>query len=349
MVGPPGIDGEQGDPGERGPAGPAGATGAVGSTGAPGLDGEPGEPGIGPLGAAIRASGSGVSGRALFWGPSGFVIAEDSAFFWDNANKRFAVGHTSPQGQVHVHSDGTGCNSTLSLANASGTPEFIWFKSRGSAASPSAAQSGDVLGQLDFAGADNSGTPWSGRSGCHVKAVASENFTTSAAGSYFSVETTLVGSTGTVERFRIQDDGDVRFVDSQIVRYNGDTLAGGGVPAIVALVDTGNQTASIGATTMYTTPADGLYRLTTYIEVITGSGTGVVLTTAHYTDDASTSDTLSSGTLSLAAASAGSSGHLQFTAFFRATSGSAVQRSTTVVGSDGVATYRAFHVLERLS
>ena len=44
--------------------------------------------------------GSGTEGSVLFLGTSGVLAQDNSNLFWDDANNRLGIGHTSPAGQV---------------------------------------------------------------------------------------------------------------------------------------------------------------------------------------------------------------------------------------------------------
>ena len=85
-----------------------------------------------------------------------------------------------------------------------GGASYIGRKARGTQASPSAVGNNDYIATLLASG--YKATAWSGNAGL-VGFRASENFTNTATGTYFVVETVTVGGTARTERMRIDDAG----------------------------------------------------------------------------------------------------------------------------------------------
>lgn len=116
---------------------------------------------------------------------------------------------TSPSFQFEIQQqDAISFFSATAFGAAAGTfPLFYLTRSRGSRGSPSAVQSGDILGAIGFAGAANS-TPALFR-GSNIVSVATANWTTGSTPAYLAFETVPTGSTTRNERVRIQPDGTV--------------------------------------------------------------------------------------------------------------------------------------------
>ena len=121
-----------------------------------------------------------------------------------------AIGSVpTPPAGVGLHL--VGVNSTTAAieigtfgSGAAAFPEFRGQRSRGTAASRTAAQSGDVLVVVGGGGFD--GTNYSA-SQVGIAAFASENYTTGGHGSNMTFFTTPTGSTTTVTRGRVNDAG----------------------------------------------------------------------------------------------------------------------------------------------
>jgi hypothetical protein len=115
---------------------------------------------------------------------------------------------------ILTEDEGSGISGRIGIrsANAIGeAPYVLFYRSRGTLASPAAVQSDDTLGGV-LASTYN-GSAWSGGGvGGSMLFRASENWTTSANGSYITFSTTPNGSTGSQERLRIKANGQVRFV-----------------------------------------------------------------------------------------------------------------------------------------
>lgn len=125
---------------------------------------------------------------------------DNSNFFWDNTSKRLGVGTTdTTAGSVHAVYE-TAASSTLPgfVADENGTTtttggQFLGRRSRGTAASPTAIQSGDFLAIFGALGHDGTsfGTTADGR----ISIRASENFTSTAQGTRIFLEGNIPGVT----------------------------------------------------------------------------------------------------------------------------------------------------------
>ena len=113
---------------------------------------------------------------------------------WDASNVRLGVGTTTPTTEVHVVNDGAQPGLVLEAYNASASgPSFDAFHTRGTVASPTATQSGDVLVAMGGGGYDGTAqTTTRGKLQC----LATEAWTASAQGAYWRLQVTDTGATG---------------------------------------------------------------------------------------------------------------------------------------------------------
>lgn len=86
-----------------------------------------------------------------------------------------------------------------------GNPEFEFMNYRGQGGTPTAVLAGDILGSINAYGARNN--IYSVIMGTSIKFKASENYTESAGGGNISFLTTKNGTTNTVEKMNIADNG----------------------------------------------------------------------------------------------------------------------------------------------
>ena len=163
-----------------------------------------------------------TAGSVVFAGASGVYTQDNAKFFWDNTNYRLGLNTATPQTTLTIVSNtqtttptgtlpsGTdlyivGANSanTRITQDAYGTgnyPVYTGRSARGTAASPTATQSGDFLAQ--FSGRGYGATAFAANSTGYFAVSAAENFTDTAQGAYASVFTTATGSTSATEAFR---------------------------------------------------------------------------------------------------------------------------------------------------
>jgi len=96
-----------------------------------------------------------------------------------------------------IHITGNDGASSRIVNDAFGTgaiPTFTARAARGTAAAPTAIQSGDVLARFGFVGWDGTDFGAPGGAGCAIEAVATENFTDSAQGTNIKLFTSATGS-----------------------------------------------------------------------------------------------------------------------------------------------------------
>jgi hypothetical protein len=158
-------DGTSGTPGFRALTGSdvplfggSGSSHAVGTVPDPGSTAgttrylrEDGSWAIPPGSAGGSVAGSGTPGQIAFWSNTS-TIAGDSAAWWDSTNHRLGVGTVSPRSQLDVISEGTsalprGLYVGQFSSNTAGAIHLA-TKARGTAASPTAVASADVVGQF---------------------------------------------------------------------------------------------------------------------------------------------------------------------------------------------------------
>lgn len=194
-----------------------------------------------------------TAGSVLFAGTSGLLSQDNTNLFWDNTNKRLGIGTSSPEAMIHNISTASGISTTDSpenlrldryVANSAATaPLVILRKARGTFSSPSAVASGDTIGVFGFRG--HNGTAMTTGSRAYLIAFASENWTTTANGTYLAYGTTANGTTTGTERLRIDQDGSVLIGTTTNAGYkldvNGTTRS---VTSIESPIVRGNTTAS---------------------------------------------------------------------------------------------------------
>jgi hypothetical protein len=122
---------------------------------------------------------------------------------------RLGIGTIAPDQLLHIHQDGNYAGSVISSnSDTAGNGTFTIFKrGRGTAASPAAVQSEDILGYFTFAGQyDTTVGHWT--SGAAIRSYAEENWSGSAAGAYINFYTQNAGANGGVtEKMRLTSDG----------------------------------------------------------------------------------------------------------------------------------------------
>jgi len=148
-----------------------------------------------------------TNGSVLF--SNGTTIAQDNAnLFWDDTNNRLGIGTATPISKLSVVTEGIESPEILS-SNSSNAAEtagaFLVRKSRGTILSPSTLQNLDRLGGFYFGGYN--GTSFVNT--CAFIGRASDNYTTSAQGAFFSFETTATGTNTRTEKMRLLGNGNL--------------------------------------------------------------------------------------------------------------------------------------------
>ena len=184
----------------------------------------------GTLGVANGGTGTATAfttGSVVFAGASGTYSQSNTKLFWDNTNNRLGINTGSPQTQLTVVSNtqtvtptgtlpsgtdiyivGANAANTRITQDAYGTGAYGVYtarSARGTAASPTATQSGDTLSQ--FTGRGYGATGFATASTGYFQVSAGENFTDTAQGTYASVFTTATGANSATEAFRFGPAG----------------------------------------------------------------------------------------------------------------------------------------------
>ena len=163
-----------------------------------------------------------TAGSAIYAGASGVYTQDNSNYFWDATNHYLGLGTASPDARItvmsptqttipggtlpsgtDVHVIGADAATTRTTQDAFGTgsyPAYTGRAARGTAASPTATQSGDLLSA--FTGRGYGASVFGSASTGSFLIIAAENFTNSAMGTYASVWTTPTGATSAAEVFR---------------------------------------------------------------------------------------------------------------------------------------------------
>jgi len=191
-----------------------------------------------------------TTGSVVFAGASGVYSQNNAKFFWDNTNNRLGINTAVPQTQLTIVSNSQTVTPTAALpagtdiyivgANAAntritqdayGTGSYGAYTSRsarGTAASPTASQSGDTLSQ--FTGRGYGATGFATASTGYFQIVAGENFTDTAQGTYASIFTTVVGANSAAEAFRFGTAGQLG-IGGATYGTSGYVLTSGGASA----------------------------------------------------------------------------------------------------------------------
>jgi hypothetical protein len=256
-----------------------------------------------------------TTGSVVFAGASGVYSQNNAKFFWDNTNNRLGLNTSSPNTILTVVSNsqattppstglpagtdvyvmGANAANTRITQDSYGTGVYGVFtarSARGTAASPTASQSGDILAQYTARGygATTFATASTGR----FDLTAAENFTDTAQGTYASVFTTAIGSNSATEAFRFGPAGQFG-IGAGTYGTSGQFLTSGGASAAPSW-----STVTL-ATLSGTVPvASGGTNITSYTigDLIYASGT----TTLSKLADVATGSVLVSGGVGIAPA-----------------------------------------------
>lgn len=171
--------------------------------------------------AAQSLTGWSTTGNAGTTAGTNFVGTTDSRDFVMKTNNTERIRITSgglvgynaitPTYRLQVEDPG-GPNGDIAArvyntGNLSYYPSFQLQASAGTRAAPTAVTSGTKLGGMQFAGYD--GATWNDTRGVSIIGITTENWSTTAHGSYMSLSTVANGSTLQSERIRIEHNGSV--------------------------------------------------------------------------------------------------------------------------------------------
>lgn len=148
-------------------------------------------------------NGSLTKGRITFAQSEG-LLSDDAKLVWDNTNKRLGVG-VAPASTLHI--SGNDLNFVDRYTETQGFGAGLALRrARGSAAAPESVRKDDLLGSINYRG--HNGAEFS-QTAAAVFGYASEDWSSSAQGSYITANTTSEGGLNLLERMRIEADGDI--------------------------------------------------------------------------------------------------------------------------------------------
>ena len=104
-----------------------------------------------------------------------------------------------------VGADGAVTRITQDAFGTGSYPAYTGRQARGTAASPTATQTDDIL--VEFTGRGYGASAFSSSSVARIDLEAAENFTNTAQGTYISFHTSALGAASAVERFRVGPSG----------------------------------------------------------------------------------------------------------------------------------------------
>ena len=170
-----------------------------------------------------------TAGSVVFAGASGTYSQNNSKLFWDNTNNRLGINTAVPNVNMTIVSNtqttavpssgslpagtdlyimGANAANTRITQDAYGSGNYSAYtgrQARGTAASPTASQTDDIL--VEFTGRGYGATGFSSSSVVRIDLEAAEAFTDTAQGTYISFHTSALGTASAVERFRIGPSG----------------------------------------------------------------------------------------------------------------------------------------------
>jgi len=158
-----------------------------------------------PAGSSISADDSKVEVTdATTDGTIAFTTENAERMRITNAGK-VGIGTTAPAKSLHLFKDGLdqGIYIESYYDHANADPEIYFRFARGTAASPAAVQSNDILGTLYYYGHSGS----SHRAAAYIWAQAAENWTGTAGGGKLKFGTTANGATSPLTRMTIDNNG----------------------------------------------------------------------------------------------------------------------------------------------
>lgn len=156
-------------------------------------------------------TGTGVggftAGSTIFAGATGALSQDNTSFFYDFTNHRLGIGtNANILARIHLVST-NGVESGIFVDSFSPTAtqgaSIVSRRARGTQGSPSAVQSGDLLGSWGGRGFGSTIFTASSRSKIHF--MASENWTDTTQGSRTEFYTTAVGTTNTLLAMTLND------------------------------------------------------------------------------------------------------------------------------------------------
>jgi len=222
-------------------------------------------------------SGGGYGSQLAFWTTSGTALNQQMTI---DMNGNVGIGTTTPAHVLDVVGDINASTNINAGGNLSVTGTITGNGSGLTGVSTSGLAAGTYSNAYTFNNAGNSFSG-SGAGLTNVNAATLGGFASSAfqpAGSYavttgpnsFTGTQTFAGTETVDGPLNVGSSGQYQVNSSGVVaKYNGQATAGTGLGAVVGVVDTLNQTASISSTTFATPSGTGLYHLMAVLFVTT--------------------------------------------------------------------------------
>ena len=175
------------------------------------------------IGGAITSA---TAGSVLFAGTSGVLQQDNANLFWDDTNNRLGIGTTTPSDKLHISTNTSAVNTTLTLSTKTDTINFITFADTGGATQGAIYGTGSTFVYGTYLPSQVGINGFSGGIGLRVRNTASSsiifyggNANTDFSEKYFQ----LYGNTGNVV---IQNNG--TFTDNgQRLQVQGTSLLNG--------------------------------------------------------------------------------------------------------------------------
>lgn len=148
-----------------------------------------------------------TSGSIIF--SNGTSLTQDNAnFFWNDTNQSIGIGTNTPAAAAFIDGVNTSNATKRLLLTGYGTSSLVGFRTRlarGTSGTPTAVQTGDILGFLNSEGYGTSQFPASGTGAITI--IAGENFTNASNQTYVTINTTPTGTVSSAENFRVASTG----------------------------------------------------------------------------------------------------------------------------------------------
>ncbi|MGV1037715.1 MAG: beta strand repeat-containing protein [Candidatus Nanopelagicales bacterium] len=185
--------------------------------------------GVGSAGQVLTSNGSSVywtagvaSNSATFL--SGNTVTTNSSGLFTTTAGKVGIGTAAPATTFHISADNVQpIIIDMGFGAGAGAASVLFRTARGNIASPTAVQTGDVLGGLGCRPYGATGYAATGRG--TVTFMAAENFSDANQGTYLVVQTTPLGAAVPSEKFRIGPNGNVGIMTttfSATLTVNGD-------------------------------------------------------------------------------------------------------------------------------
>lgn len=158
-----------------------------------------------PNGSTVSAEAIRVTGAGLVGIGTAATLAPIAPLVVDSSVNPLAAG----RGTIIVQGTANKERIEVQSIGATPAPGFQGVGARNTLASPTATQANDLICFLAGAGYDNAGTPALTTNKALIALKAQENWTTTAQGTYLTLETTPSGSTTRSEKVRITGEGSV--------------------------------------------------------------------------------------------------------------------------------------------